>query len=92
MSVYFRSKKFMQILFSCILVLFYFVVCCSKVFNLLVYSSCCFNIKDVFNCILKLFCVLFSYEGAFFFRKGGGPEEFRGGSLPFCLLKKGGSA
>ena len=27
-----------------------------------------------------------------FFRKGGGSEEFRGGSLTFCLLKKGGLA
>ena len=26
-----------------------------------------------------------------FFRRGGGPEEFRGGSLTFCLPKKGGS-
>ena len=27
-----------------------------------------------------------------FFRRGGGPEEFRGWSLTFCLPKKGGSA
>ena len=27
-----------------------------------------------------------------FFRRGGGPEEFRGGSSTFCLPKKGGSA
>ena len=26
-----------------------------------------------------------------FFRRRGGPEEFRGESLTFCLLKKGGS-
>ena len=27
-----------------------------------------------------------------FLEGGGGPEEFRGGSLTFCLSKKGGSA
>ena len=27
-----------------------------------------------------------------FLEGGGGPEEFRGGSLTFCLPKKGGSA
>ena len=27
-----------------------------------------------------------------FFTRRGGPEQFRGGSLNFCLLKKGGSA
>ena len=31
-------------------------------------------------------------EHSFFRRGGGGPEEFRGASLIFCLSKKGGSA
>ena len=31
-------------------------------------------------------------KGAFIFKKEGGPEEFRGGSLTFCLPKRGGSA
>ena len=31
-------------------------------------------------------------EHSFFRRGGGGPEEFRGGSLTFCLPKKGGPA
>ena len=42
--------------------------------------------KDMKTCLIR--------EHSFFRRGGGGngPEEFRGGSLTFCLPKKGGSA
>ena len=55
---------------------------------------------NVFNCdnelendrILEFRAPLEVIREHLFFRKGGGPEEFRGGSLTFCLPKKGGSA
>jgi len=60
--------------------------------ELLTFSSLCFLVylSSFLNkrCILKISIREHSFLG----RRGGGLEEFRGGSLIFCLPKKGGSA
>ena len=47
------------------------------------------DFSSVEHFVYDILCLLRKHS---FFRGGGGPEEFMGGgSLTFCLLKKGGS-
>ena len=63
-----------------------------KNFNHFIYDMVQTFLEPVLS--FKLACeIQFSvFREHSFFTRGGGQEEFRRGSLTFCLLKKGGSA